>query len=117
MAIAKSDDEGHVVGGVGLLAGRDQALVHREGHRVARLRAVEDDVQHRPLEAYLQVVGRVGRVGHGVSSVVVASSASTAAVSAPSTGPAGPRRTGVREKRIGEPTWRTGPSVGCSASQ
>ena len=44
-------------------------------------------------------------------------SPSHGALHAPSGGPAWPRRTVVREKRIGDPSCRTAPIVGCWASQ
>src|ERR1035437_3329611 len=52
-----------------------------------------------------------------ISSGEYPSSRSTVCESSPKSGPALLRRVGVSEKRIGEPSCRTLPSVGCGASQ
>src|SRR5439155_10470952 len=117
--------------GVDLLAGPDEAVVHAPGHGVARLGPVEGDPEHGPsaLDEDL-FLSRFYRFAHCAGPLTTPSSTrrSTspspypssrrmASVSSPKRGPAFRRRVGVRESRMGEPSWRTLPRVGWGASQ
>src|SRR4029077_12659914 len=95
------------------VTGRFQSVVHVPGEGIARLRPVEGDPDDRAATLDDQLVCVIGHESASPNP----SSASRAAVSWPSSGPAVSRRTGVREKRIGEPSWRTGPTFACGASQ